>query len=138
MTVTLDQSTVKRKSRMYAVPCSFTDMGKQVQFKSSAFIFVTGFVLFVIGGFINAFGTVGALTYSLTRSIYSSGSNGGAMVALVIGSALVLIGLIQMCMGAYRALAKIDALPVPGAVDVPEVVVPPAPVRPPSLPYYGD
>lgn len=109
-----------------------------MEFKSSAFIFVTGFVLFVIGGFINAFGMVGALTYSLTRSIYSSDSNGGAMVGLVIGSALVLTGLIQMCMGAYRALAKIDALPVLGGPEAAAAFapastnVPPAPVQPPS------
>gem|GEM_PF-3878213 len=75
-----------------------------MEFKSSAFIFVTGFVIFVVGGFINAFGMVGALTYSLTRSIYSSGSNGGAMVGHMIGSVLVLTGLIQMCKGRLPCL----------------------------------
>lgn len=89
-----------------------------MQFKSSAFIFVTGFVLFVLGGFLNVFGISGSITYSLTRSIYSSGSNSGAIFVTLLGSALALIGLIQMCMGAYRALSKIDALPVPAVPAV--------------------
>lgn len=90
-----------------------------MKFKDSAFIFVTGFVLFVIGGFMNALGIAGSITYSLTRSIYSSGSNSGYVVLTLIGSALALIGLIQMCMGAYRALKKIDALPVYSKVAEP-------------------
>lgn len=48
-----------------------------MKFKESAFMFVTGFVLFVIGGFMNALGISGSITYSLTRSIYSSSSNSG-------------------------------------------------------------
>lgn len=83
-----------------------------MKFKDSAFIFVTGFVLFVVGGFMNALGITGSITYSLTRSIYSSSSNSGYVVLTIFGSALALIGLIQMCVGAYRALKKIDALPV--------------------------
>lgn len=83
-----------------------------MKFKESAFIFVTGFVLFVLGGFMNALGIAGSITYSLTRSIYSSSSDSGYVVLTLFGSALALIGLIQMCMGAYRALKKIDALPV--------------------------
>ncbi|WP_461189335.1 hypothetical protein [Arthrobacter sp. Z4-13] len=89
-----------------------------MQYKDSAFIFVTGLVLFVIGGFMNALGISGSITYSLTRSIYSSGSNGGYVVLTLLGSVIALIGLIQMCMGAYRALKKIDALPVPAATNV--------------------
>lgn len=87
-----------------------------MKFKDSAFIFVTGFVLFVIGGFVNVFGITGAMTSTLTRSIYSSSSSSGYGVLTLIGSLLALVGLIQMCMGAYRALAKIDALPVPAHV----------------------
>lgn len=100
-----------------------------MQFKDSAFIFVTGFVLFVIGGFMNAMGIAGSITHSLTRSIYSSSSNGGAVVLTLLGSVLALIGLIQMCMGAYRALKKIDALSVPAPVASAGTAVPPAPVQ---------
>jgi|UPI0002DC7FC7 hypothetical protein len=56
------------------------------------------------------------------------------MVGLVIGSVLVLTGFIQMCLGAYCALANIDALPVHGAPDAAPAIatsivdVPPAPV----------
>ena len=96
-----------------------------MQFKESSFIFVTGFVLFVIGGFMNAFGISGSITSSLARSIYSSDSNGGYVALTLFGSTLALIGLIQMCMGAYRALAKIDALPVP---------IPPEPEATPASP----
>lgn len=92
-----------------------------MKFKDSAFIFVTGFVLFVIGGFMNALGIAGSITYSLTRSIYSSGNNSGYVVLTLFGSVLALIGLIQMCMGAHRALKKIDALPVSTAAEVPVV-----------------
>ena len=84
-----------------------------MQFKKSAFIFVTGFVLFVVGGFLNALGISGSITYSLTRSIYASSSNGGYVALTLFGSLLALIGLIQMCMGAHRALKKIDALSIP-------------------------
>lgn len=77
-----------------------------MKFKDSAFIFVTGFVLFVIGGFMNSLGIAGTITYSLARSIYSSDSNSGYVVLTLFGSALALIGLIQVCMGAYRALKK--------------------------------
>lgn len=96
-----------------------------MKFKDSAFIFVTGFVLFVIGGFVNALGIAGFITYSLTRSIYSSDSNSGYVVLTLFGSALALIGLIQMCMGAYRALRKIDALPVSSTVVEASVGNPP-------------
>lgn len=103
-----------------------------MQFKESAFIFVTGFVLFVIGGFVNALGIAGNITHSLTRtSIYSSSTDGGAVVLTLLGSVVALIGLIQMCMGAYRALKKIDALPVPAA-GAAAVAVPPAPNQAPA------
>lgn len=103
-----------------------------MEFKSSAFIFVTGFVLFVIGGFINVFGVSGYITWSLSRSIYSSGSNGGAIMLILLGSALALTGLIQMCIGAYRALSKLDALPVPAAVEQQSVSIPALPSSPPA------
>lgn len=99
-----------------------------MQFKSSAFIFVTGLVLFVIGGFLNAIGISMSITSALTRSIYSSSSNGGAIFVGLLGAALALTGLIQMCMGAYRALSKIDALPVPAAVE-PGAVAAPVPAE---------
>lgn len=102
-----------------------------MEFKSSAFIFVTGFVLFVIGGFMNAMAMSMSITSAMTRSIYSSSSNGGAVVLGLLGSALVLTGLIQMCMGAYRALSKIDALPVPAAVETEHVSIPASPVAAP-------
>lgn len=93
-----------------------------MKFKDSAFIFVTGFVLFVIGGFMNALGIAGSITYSLTRSMYSSSSSSGYVVLTLFGSGLALIGLIQMCMGAHRALKKIDALPVSSTVVEPPAV----------------
>ncbi|WP_156133874.1 hypothetical protein [Pseudarthrobacter phenanthrenivorans] len=106
-----------------------------MQFKNSATIAVTGFVLFVIGGFINSLGIAGSIAYSLTpRSIYSSSSNDGAITMTLIGSVLALIGLIQMCMGAYRALRKIDALPVPVAALS---TAPEAPAAPVNAPGYG-
>lgn len=104
-----------------------------MQFKTSAFIFVTGFVLFVLGGFLNAFGMSGYITWSLTRSIYSSDSSAGAIMLLLLGSVLTLIGLIQMCMGAYRALSKIDALPVPVAVEPQHAAVPAPPATQPTV-----
>lgn len=106
-----------------------------MQFKNSATITVTGFVLFVIGGFMNALGIAGSLAYSLTpRSIYSSSSNGGSVALTLFGSAIALIGLIQMCMGVYRALKKIDALPVPAPAVTTAPVVPAASV---NAPAYG-
>lgn len=96
-----------------------------MQFKKSAFIFVTGFVVFIIGGFLNALGISGSIIYSVTRSIYASSSNGGYVALTLLGSLLGLVGLIQMCTGAHRALRKIDALPV---------LVPAAPVGTPASP----
>lgn len=104
-----------------------------MQFKNSATIAVTGFVLFVIGGFINSLGIAGSIAYSLTpRSIYSSSSNDGAITMTLIGSVLAVIGLIQMCMGAYRALKKIDALPVPVLAVATAPVAQAAPVNAPG------
>lgn len=82
-----------------------------MQFKDSAFIFVAGFILFVIGGFFNVFAIPGLITHSLAPSPYPS--NNGAISIAILGSGLALTGLIQMSIGAYRALSRIDALPVP-------------------------
>ncbi|BCW69979.1 hypothetical protein [Arthrobacter sp. NicSoilB8] len=103
-----------------------------MEFKSSAFIFVTGFVLFVVGGFMNAMAMSVSITSAMTRSIYSSSSNGGAVVLGLLGSVFALTGLIQMCMGAHRALSKIDALPVPAVVETERVSVPAQPAAAPT------
>lgn len=131
----------------------FENGKSKMQFEKSALIFVTGFVLFVIGGFLNAIGISGSITYSLTQSIsdsgindgyvgtrgidtpgvYASSGNDGYVALAVFGSVLALIGLIQMCIGAYRALKKIDALPVPVPIPVP-VPVPAERVGTPAFP----
>jgi hypothetical protein len=120
-----------------------------MQSEDSAFIFVTGFVLFGIGGFLNALGISGSITYSLTQSIsassindgyvatrgidtpgvYASSGNNGYVALALFGSVLALIGLILMCIGAYRALKKIDALPVPVPVPAERVGTPAFPVE---------
>ncbi|MFF2317510.1 hypothetical protein ACFVTE_14735 [Arthrobacter sp. NPDC058097] len=84
-----------------------------MQFKRSAGIFASG-VLLSISGYI--FGAIfaGAAAASAS-SYYSRGSNGFLIFLAVLGFGAALSGTIMMIVGAYRALVKIDALPVPVA-----------------------
>lgn len=94
-----------------------------MQLKESADIFVMGFVLSVIGGGLSAGGTYGSFTYNLDRNLYSQGgasaiysqgsSDNGYGVLISLGVVVALVGLVQMGMGTYRALRRIDAIPVP-------------------------
>lgn len=85
-----------------------------MQFKKSAGVFLTGLILSVVGGVGATISASIAAAAAAARSLYSSsgGSTGAAVMAFIFGL-LSLIGFIMLCQGAYRALVKIDALPVP-------------------------
>lgn len=86
-----------------------------MQFKKSANVFVSGLVLSFLG---NVVGIIAAATASATSSRYY-GSNGAAIVLAILGFIVGLVGLILLLVGAYRALVKIDALPVPAPAPAP-------------------
>lgn len=85
-----------------------------MEFKRSAGIFATGFVLSLIG---YVLGAIFAMSSAAQASSYYSSSSAmvlGVMAFIFLGTAL--IGSIMTVVGAYRALVKIDALHVPAAV----------------------
>ncbi|UKA55501.1 hypothetical protein LFT45_06155 [Arthrobacter sp. FW305-BF8] len=101
-----------------------------MQFKRSAGIFASG-VLMSISGYI--FGAIfaGAAAASAS-SYYSRGSNGFLIVLAVLGFGAALAGTIMMIVGAYRALVKIDALPVPAGTAPQPATEPAAVVEQPA------
>jgi putative copper export protein len=97
-----------------------------MQFKKSAGVFLTGLILSVVGGVGASMAASAAAAASLAASLsrYASPNSSAAVMAFIFGL-LSLVGFILLCMGAYRALVKIDALPVPAPEPAPE-----APLRP--------
>lgn len=86
-----------------------------MQFKRSAGIFVTG-MCFMVGGPLlsivgSSFGTWAAFT-GLTGEAASSEIAGLFIVLMMLGGILSLTGFCLTTAAAYRALVKIDALPV--------------------------
>lgn len=100
-----------------------------MQFKKSAGIFLTGLILSVVGGVGTSMAASAAAAASMAASLsrYASPNPAAGITALVFGL-LSLVGFILLCMGAYRALVKIDALPVPVLVPAPEADREPLPV----------
>lgn len=100
-----------------------------MQFKKSAGVFLTGLILSVVGGVGASMAASAAASASMAASLsrYASPNPAAGVTALVFGL-LSLVGFILLCMGAYRALVKIDALPVPAVVPAPEAAQEPLPV----------
>jgi hypothetical protein len=99
-------------------------------FKNSAGIFAFGFVLSFAG---YGLGTIFAMMSASAASSYYSGSSAvvpGVLAAICFLTAL--IGSIMSIIGAYRALVKIDALPVPGTAATETVAAPAAPTQTPT------
>lgn len=72
----------------------------------SAVITVVGVLMWFLGGFIALLGFI----YEASQTI--SGSNGGGVIMGGFGAIVVLVGVIMVLVGVYRAMSKIDALPV--------------------------
>ncbi|MFE8884933.1 hypothetical protein ACFYLX_03700 [Pseudarthrobacter enclensis] len=103
-----------------------------MEFKRSAGVFATGFVLSLIGYILGAIFTMVAA--SAASSYYRSDS---AVLPGFLAFAcfvLALIGSIMTVMGLYRAMVKIDALPVPAVAAPASVAQPTAPVASPEAP----
>jgi Protein of unknown function (DUF973) len=82
-----------------------------LEFKRSAGVFATGFVLALIG---YVLGTIFAIVSASTASSYYSNDSSVATGILAFICFLVaLVGSIMTVVGLYRALVKIDALPLP-------------------------
>ena len=91
-----------------------------MEFKRSAGVFATGFVLALIG---YVLGTIFAIVSASTASSYYSNDSSVATGILAFICFLVaLVGSIMTVVGLYRALVKIDALPLP-APATPEAAV---------------
>lgn len=73
----------------------------------SAVITVVGVLMWFLGGFIAFLGFIYEASYAI------SGSNGGGVIMGGFGAIVVLVGVIMVLVGVYRAMSKIDALPVP-------------------------
>lgn len=99
-----------------------------MEFKRSAGIFAMGFVLSLIGYILGViFAMVSA---SAASSYYNSSSAVLPGILAFVCFATALIGSIMTVVGLYRALTKIDALPVPGAAPA----APAVPVAPSEVP----
>jgi hypothetical protein len=83
-----------------------------VQFKESAGLFLGGVWLTIGGGVIGVIASMVAAASVETYRYYSSGPNGMAVTFAVMGYLAGLAGVIMVCMAAYRALRRIDAMQV--------------------------
>lgn len=97
-----------------------------MQFKQSARVFLTGLILSVVCGVIASMSASAASAMAMQAALnrYSSPSPAPAIMAFVFGL-LSLVGFVMVCIGAYRALVKIDALAVPAQEPVAPPVVKP-------------
>lgn len=84
-----------------------------MEFKRSAGIFATGFVLSISGYVLGAI--FAGVSASASSSYYRSDSAVLPGILAFICFATALVGSIMTVVGLYRALVKIDALPVPVA-----------------------
>ena len=81
-----------------------------MEFKRSAGVFATGFVLALIG---YVLGTIFAIVSASTASsYYSSDSSVATGILAFICFLVALVGSIMTVVGLYRVLVKIDALPL--------------------------
>jgi hypothetical protein len=113
-----------------AVDAIHSIRGAILEFKSSAGIFAFGFVLSFVG---YGLGIIFAMMSASAASSYYSGSSAvvpGVLAGICFLTAL--IGSIMSVIGAYRALVKIDALPVPVTPAAETVAVPAAPTQTPT------
>ena len=109
-----------------------------MEFKRSAGVFATGFVLALIGYIL---GTIFAIVSASTASsYYRSDSSVATGIVAFICFLVALVGSIMTVVGLYRALVKIDALPLP-APAAPEAAMnatqtAAAPYSPPQTPAH--
>jgi len=94
-----------------------------MQPKPSAGMFVAGFVMSVFGPLLGWIG-VGMST--------SASSNGAGLGAAAIGFLAALAGVILVCVAVYRALVKIDALPLVHQLSPVQPYWPAPPQGPPT------
>lgn len=88
-----------------------------MEFKRSAGIFGLGFSLSIIG---YVLGTIFAFSAAAQSSRYYSSSAGALAVVAAIFFLAALIGSIMMVVGLYRAMVKVDALPISPASSATE------------------
>ncbi|WP_459793883.1 hypothetical protein [Arthrobacter sp. AD-310] len=121
-------------SSMYSLEVIRPTIEASLEFKQSAGIFATGFVLSLIG---YGLGTIFAIVSASTASsYYSSDSSVATGILAFICFLVALAGSIMTVVGLYRALVKIDALPLhaPAAPIAPSVSAEPSSVAPYSSP----
>lgn len=101
-----------------------------MEFKRLAGVFAAGFVMSLVGYILGAIFTMSA---SAAPSYYRSDSAVLPRILAFICFLVALVGSIMTVVGMYRALVKIDALPVP-AVPAAAPSVPQAPTQVPVQP----
>lgn len=97
-----------------------------MEFKRSAGVFASGFVMSLVGYILGAIFTM--MSASAASSYYRSDSAVLPGILAFICFVVALVGSIMTVVGLYRALVKIDALPIP-AVPAAAPVVPQAPAE---------
>lgn len=119
---------------MYSLGVIRSTHGASLEFKRSAGIFATGFVLSLIGYALGAIFVI--VSASTASSYYSNDSSVATGILAFICFLVALVGSIMTVVGLYRALLKIDALPVLTSVApmAPTVKAEPSTVAPYSRP----
>lgn len=80
--------------------------------KRSAFITIWGIVVIFTCSVVSG---AGWMYEASQQASYFGSDGGGAAVGLIFGLGSI-VGLVLVCVGVYRALSKLDALPLPAPV----------------------